>query len=203
MITSSLSPLSGIQNAKMGFRQLDLRQEAGDLQRASAEAVWLPWARGGGRSRVQQDGGLRGCLRPAATRARRRPPGRTRSPARQRVGGQARRRATDPTWLRARVSRARSGHRGACPHRARERRAHHGPRTRTRPRVRWLHAAVHRPLTTRHPPLVLDGTLRQPQQNGALSPEAAYLSHAHDGSTWPATRRVTPRTRPPAEQADR
>jgi hypothetical protein len=43
---------------------------------------------------------------------------------------------------------------------------------------------------------VLDGTLRQPQQNGALSPEAAYLSHAHDGSTWPATRRVTPRTRP-------
>jgi hypothetical protein len=38
---------------------------------------------------------------------------------------------------------------------------------------------------------VLDGTLRQPQQNGALSPEAAYLSHAHDGSTWPATRRVT------------
>jgi hypothetical protein len=48
MITWSLPPLSGIQNAKTGFRQLDLRHEAGDLQRASAGAVWLPWREAAG-----------------------------------------------------------------------------------------------------------------------------------------------------------
>src|SRR3954470_13352809 len=70
----------------------------------------------------------------------------------------------------AALRRARSLQRCARPARPRRDRARRRPRPAADPQLRQPHLLthVHRPLSPRAPPLVLDGTLRQPRQDRPL-----------------------------------